>query len=400
MISPELPENEEERQKAVEEYRLLDTLPEPDYDGLTLLAAHMLDAPVSLITMLDRDRNFLKSHHGVDISESPRKVSFCGHAINAQDDVFVINNALEDERFADNPLVTGLGVRSYAGVPLVSSGKYRLGTLCVFDMKPREFSESSLLTLKTLARQVECLLELRHHNLKLTEAQELLEQRNKELYEFSAIVAHDIKTPLIGVTYLSNDLSENYAQRLGDEGSSYVGKIQEGVGSTLAYIDGILGYYTSDSLVQRGGEQLEVNELVKTLKSLIGHEENTRISFSSTTEEMFINRSAILQVLLNLITNSIKYNNNDPAMIEVDIEEDEKAYTLTVKDNGIGIPPEMLDTIFDLYVKSDETCSRISKGTGIGLCTVRKLVNKMGGQICVEQTSPEGTTMVFDVAKI
>ncbi len=399
MIPPAIPDNEKERQKAVEKYRLLDTLPEPDYDGLTRLAAGILDAPVSLITMLDSDRNFLKSHHGVDISESPRDISFCGHAINAKEDVFVIDNALEDQRFFDNPLVTELGVRAYAGVPLVASGNFRLGTLCVFDMKPREFPQSSILSLKALARQVECLLELRHHNLKLTEAQELLEQRNRELYEFSAIVAHDIKTPLIGVTYLSRDLSENYTRQLGDEGSSCVGKIQEGIDTTLTYIDGILGYYTSDSLVQRDGETLGVNELVKTLKSLIGHEESVSITFSSTVEEMFINRSAILQILLNLITNSIKYNDSETAVVTVDIEDDEGAYVLTVKDNGHGIPEEKLDTIFDLFVKYDDTHSRVSKGTGIGLCTVRKLVNRMGGDIRVDSTSAEGTTMIFDIAK-
>ena len=105
VISPKFPENENERLNAVKQYGLLDTLAEKDFDNITNLIATLCEVPISLITLLDTDRNFLKSHHGIPFNESPREISFCGHAILSNDDIFVIEDARLDERFHDNPLV-------------------------------------------------------------------------------------------------------------------------------------------------------------------------------------------------------------------------------------------------------------------------------------------------------
>ncbi len=106
MKLPEFPANEKKRQAAVDKYQLLDTLPEDQYDDITSLMSYICDAPISLITLLDKERNFLKSHHGVPFNESPREISFCGHAINSEDPITIIEDARVDNRFFDNPLVT------------------------------------------------------------------------------------------------------------------------------------------------------------------------------------------------------------------------------------------------------------------------------------------------------
>ena len=122
---------------AVRSYHLLDTLPEKDFDNITALTANICDVPISLVTLLDADRNFLKSHYGIPFNESPRDISFCGHAILEESNIFIIEDARKDNRFKDNPLVTEMNAIFYAGVRLVNSEGYPLGTLCVFDTKPK-----------------------------------------------------------------------------------------------------------------------------------------------------------------------------------------------------------------------------------------------------------------------
>lgn len=160
MISPQLPSNETQRLAEVKKYDLLDTLPEEQYDNLTSLVASICDTPISLITLMDFDRNFLKSHFGVDLTESPRDISFCGHAILDEKDVFIIEDAREDIRFHDNPLIEENGVVFYAGAPLINELGYALGTVCVYDIKPRKLTDKQINLLKLMAKQVVSLFEL------------------------------------------------------------------------------------------------------------------------------------------------------------------------------------------------------------------------------------------------
>ena len=140
MIKPGFPKNELERVSCVKKYDLLDTLPESDFDNITSLVATICDVPISLITLLDTDRNFFKSHHGVDIQESPRDISFCGHAILQEDDIFIVEDSRKDIRFKDNPLVSDYKAIFYAGVPLKNKDGLALGTLCIYDHKPRQLT--------------------------------------------------------------------------------------------------------------------------------------------------------------------------------------------------------------------------------------------------------------------
>jgi len=151
MITPEFPANESKRQAALDQLRILDTPPEARFDRLTRMAARLLDAPIALISLVDRDRQWFKSCVGLDVSETPRSVSFCGHAL-FNNQALVVEDAREDERFRDNPLVTGdPNIRFYVGTPLHSADGYALGTLCVIDRKPRTLSEEDRQCLRDLA---------------------------------------------------------------------------------------------------------------------------------------------------------------------------------------------------------------------------------------------------------
>ncbi len=157
-----IPKTEPLRLSVLRRYAILDTLGEQSYDDITMLAAHICETPVALITFVDSDRQWFKSGFGTDAKESPRDVGFCGHAILEPEKTLVIPDATKDPRFSDNPVVTGEArVRFYAGTPLVSPSGEAVGTVCVVDRVPRELNEVQLRGLEALSRQVIALLEMR-----------------------------------------------------------------------------------------------------------------------------------------------------------------------------------------------------------------------------------------------
>jgi diguanylate cyclase (GGDEF)-like protein len=162
MLSAPLPLNEKDRLEALRSYEVLDTACEASFDNIAHLAADLLGAPVSLISLIDSERQWFKSCVGLNATETPRELAFCAHAILKPDTVTVVPNALADMRFADNPLVAGHpDIRFYAGAPLVNPEGMALGTLCVIDQVPRDLSDDQALTLQRLAQTVVTTLELR-----------------------------------------------------------------------------------------------------------------------------------------------------------------------------------------------------------------------------------------------
>ena len=154
-------EGEKLRLAALKEFQILDTLPERDFDDITLLASQICETPIALVSLIDEDRQWFKSRVGLEAAETEREYAFCSHAIEG-DELFVVPDAAEDLRFQANPLVTGdPHIRFYAGAPLTTSDGYKLGTLCVIDRKPRRLSESQERAMNALARSVMTLIEAR-----------------------------------------------------------------------------------------------------------------------------------------------------------------------------------------------------------------------------------------------
>lgn len=140
MQPPVRPAAEQRRLSTLLALGLLDTPPEERFDAITSTAATLFQAPISLISLVDADRQWFKSRHGLDVSETPRDVSFCGHAV-LDSEIFVVNDTQQDARFHDNPLVTEAPhIRFYAGRPLAALNGERIGTLCIIDRKARTLS--------------------------------------------------------------------------------------------------------------------------------------------------------------------------------------------------------------------------------------------------------------------
>ena len=168
--------NENARLQALHKYKILDTDPEKAFDDLTILASHICETPVALITLIDSNRQWFKSKVGVGISETPREVSFCSRAIQ-QPELFVVPDASKDPRFSSNPfVVSDPKIRFYAGAPFTSSDGHPLGTVCVVDMVPRQLTPDQENALVALSRQVQSQFELRKN---LIELRAVLDERDR-----------------------------------------------------------------------------------------------------------------------------------------------------------------------------------------------------------------------------
>src|SRR5438034_1374607 len=188
-MSAPIPLNEVKRLKVLWQYDVLDTVPEEVFDDLTELAARICEAPIALITLVDEDRQWFKSKVGVTINETSRDISFCGHAIG-QSELFIVADAIKDERFAHNPLVTSdPKIRFYAGAPLITPDGHALGTLCVIDKVPRELRPDQKSALRVLARHVMTQLELRRRSHELAHAHKERERIQHDLLKAQAELA-------------------------------------------------------------------------------------------------------------------------------------------------------------------------------------------------------------------
>jgi PAS domain S-box-containing protein len=210
-----LPADESERLAALRAYEILDTDCERDFDDLTRLASEICNTPIALVSLIDAERQWFKSRIGLEIQETPREQAFCAFAINQPTELLIVPDATQDERFVDNPLVTGApDIRFYAGSPLLTADGHALGSLCVIDRVPRQLSPEQAESLRVLGRQVMVQLEQRRQIRLLQEAvaargaseartQELVEQQRRQartlglLHEVRTALAEELELPAL-----------------------------------------------------------------------------------------------------------------------------------------------------------------------------------------------------------
>lgn len=398
MIKPDFPQNEIERLSVVNKYKLLDTLPESDFDNITSLVATICDVPISLITLLDTDRNFLKSHHGLDIQESPRDISFCGHAILQNEDIFVIEDSRKDNRFIGNPLIDQFKAIFYAGVPLRNNDGLALGTLCVYDHKPKQLTEVQKKALIILGKQVMNLFDLRLNNRLLDESKKELLKRNAELSKFASHVSHDLKSPLANIISLTTFLKEEEGNVFTEESVEYINFIEESADSLKNYIDGILIHYKSNELLNEDKQTIALNDLFEEVKR-IHLLDDAHFKSNTRDKNVFINKAAVTQILINLVDNALKYNSSKHPEITLNYSENKNFHIFSVTDNGIGIAQEQQNEVFKLFNNNNQTDVKGNKGTGIGLFTVKNLVKKLNGDIVLKSEIGKGSTFTFTISK-
>ena len=389
-----------DRQEILNEYQIMDTMPEEEYDNVTFLASQILGSPIAFISLIDNTRQWLKSGYGVPQGENPRELTFCNHTITKPEGHMVVENATEDERFKDNPFVVNApNVGFYAGVALVDSENYALGTLCVIDMKPGVMNEKELKTLKTLANHVVSLLELRKKNKQLEDAKKLLVEKNKNLSSFAQVASHDIKSPLNNICLLSESLVNGYGDGLGDDGKEILEYLKKSSNKLKSLVDGILKHSRGEEIVEHEKANLMLNDVLDEVVDIVQFEKPYVLQKPDETIKITINRVAFEQILINLITNAVKYNDKEECILDFSWEETETHLVFSLKDNGPGIPKEKQESIFEIFTTLGQNDSFGYPGNGIGLATVKKLVELQGGEISVSSILGQETTFTFSLLK-
>jgi len=392
--------NDDLRLKALQFLNILDTQQEKEYDELTILASYICDTPVAFISLIDKERQWFKSKIGIDTKETKRSDSFCTHAIKQPNSVFVVEDATKHGLFKDNVFVKEQGVRFYAGAPLVHEDGFALGTICVLDFEPRELSDKQKIALQNLANQVVKLLELRARNENLREIQRNLREKNEQLKDFAGVVSHDMKMPLSNIIVTIDILKAKYKKALDENGFAYLNNLKQSAFKMSDYITNILLHYKSDEITDVSSkEEVDINELIENIIELLDVNDNCDINLPKNNETIRCNKTALEQILLNLIGNSLKYNDKEKIVVDVTLESTEDYYIFKVTDNGIGIPKDEQNEIFKLFSTVAERDRRGQKGNGIGLSTVRKLIHNLGGEIKIDSEPGVYTTFTFSIEK-
>lgn len=399
MVTPPQPANEASRLEALRTYNILDTLSEKDYEDITHLAAAICKTPVSLITFIDEDRQWFKSHYGTLETETKREYAFCAHALNSPKEALIIEDSRKDKRFADNPMVTGDPyVIFYTGMPLITPDGHALGTLCVIDHEPRKLSTDQLNALDILSKQVVTLLEMRKSNIELQKIKEELEMRNKELEQFASVVSHDIKSPLSGISMANQILQEQFSEALGQEGADIVNVSKRSSEKILALVDGILSFYKG-GMHSGSVEQFDITAFFDSIFSVLPTNKKYDLEYPRDGATITMNKTQLEQVFSNLISNSIHYNDKDVIQIKISFSEAPQQYFFSIIDNGIGIAKENQEKIFTLFTTIPLQAPDGKAGHGIGLSTVKKIVEINGGIVTVESTQGKGTKISFNIKK-
>lgn len=400
MIYPSKPKNESLRIASLNELQIINTEPEANYDSIAQLASYICDVPVSLITLVADDKQWFKAKFGTDLCGTDREIAFCSHAILEPDKLMVVKDTQLDPRFLDNPLVTSdINIRFYAGMPLLSSEGFPLGTLCVLDNKPHDLDDKQKDALKALAKQVESLFELRRQNLELEKIKKDLNIKNNQLKEFAGTVSHDMKMPLANMIITSDLLRAKYGHLIDETGNNYLTYLKQSSFRLSNYITDILNHYESDTLLNTHTEDFDIHDVLEQIIDLLNIKFDCEINLPEDNLLVHCNRAAFQQIFFNLIGNSLKYNNQEKIVIDITGKEENGYYHFSISDNGIGIPENKQEAIFDLFTIIEEADRSGNRGNGIGLSTVKKLVANLGGEISVESEVNKGTIFYFSIKR-
>ncbi len=399
MLKAPIPCDESLRLQCLYEYEILDTPEEEDFNEIVKLASKVCNVPISSITFIDSARQWFKARLGLDSPEGSRDTSFCGHAM-LNGAIFIVPDATKDERFQDNPLVTGApGIRFYAGVPLLSPRGGRLGSLCVTDRIPRVLDAGQQEVLIVLGKQVVKLLELHKKNLELkkvsflertqrTELERILSMQKKMI----SIMAHDIRSPLHSLKSLLQLIPDKLSQP-----GLFLEMAGNQLNATLGLLDNLVDWgqlqlmteirtEKDQSLHKIVQEVLEEAGAQARLKGLVLH------NGIDPAEQLHADENSTRFILRNLVNNSVKFTKT--GNISVTAAASGQMIEIAVEDMGIGMPPAILEQLFFGLKKFSRKGTQHETGSGLGLSLVKEFVEKMEGTIRAKSMEGKGTRIM------
>lgn len=396
MPAAEKPVNELERIKALRAYAILDTPADRHFDDLVVVASYICETPIAMVSLVDTDRQWFKAKVGLEIEQTSRDVAFCGHAI-LEDTILEVPDATVDPRFAENALVTGdPGIRFYAGVPLITSDNFALGTLCVVDRQPRELNDAQREALTALARPVVAMIEAHRAYVRV---RELAKQKD----EFLRVASHDLKSPLQAIQGASEILAL-FTER--EHSSPEMREFIAMINNRAEVMQRIIEDFLDCQALEDGQMRIECvpTDMAAVAREVVegqvGTAKHKGIALSlivaAPLRLISVDRARVAQVLENLVGNAIKFGPADTSVI-VRLSMVHDRLRCEVIDQGPGLTDEDLPKLFTRYARmsAQPTGGEISTGLGLAIC--RQLIEAHGGQIGAGNNEGRGATFWFEV---
>ena len=394
---------EEQRVAALRSYGILDTPREEEFDEIVRVVSALCGTPISVINLIDRDRQWFKAEVGLGMRETPLPASICAHAI-LQPDLFIVPDTLRDARFADNPLVTGNPhLRFYAGALLETPDGLPLGTICVLDYEPRELDENQKALLRLMAQQIMKLFELRRLNAQERSARERAETdaraigtklsdvaREAELREqFIAVLGHDLRNPLASIQ------AGAHLVKRGKLDLDEMLRLTHGsIARMSALIDNILDFARG-----RLGDGIDLTQsdvaLEPVLRQVVDElrtasPERQIVARIALDGNVRCDPGRIGQLLSNLLGNALTHGAGAP--VEVAAVITDGTFELTVSNSGAPIPAAALPKLFEPFFRGEGRGNE--QGLGLGLYICAEIARAHGGTL-VATSTPERTTFLF-----
>ncbi len=389
--------DETARLAALHEYGLVDTPPEAAFDRITALAAELFDTPIAAVTLIDADRQWIKSIVGLEPGGTPREDAFCHYTIES-DEVMEVLDPEGDDRFRDNPFVTDdPNIRFYAGAPLRLHSGHRLGALCVIDQRPRPpLTAEEKRRLKALAQIVVTEMDLRLLNAR----NELLTRRaqaaTEAKSEFLANMTHELRTPLTSVIGFNGLLAAS--PNLPERERMLAGKAKSAGEKLLTIVNDVLDLARLEAgAADLTDEPIDVAEVARSAVELFAERAQAKeialtAEIAGALPTVRGDASRLRQILVNLLGNALKFT--ELGQVSLVIAPRGGDLVMTVTDTGVGVPADQLERIFERFEQAPGAASRFG-GTGLGLAISRRLARQMGGEITVSSRVGEGS--VFTV---
>ncbi|AFZ48084.1 GAF sensor signal transduction histidine kinase [Cyanobacterium stanieri PCC 7202] len=403
-IAP-VPDNEKARINALLSYDILDTEFEEVYDEIAELASSICETPIALVSLVDETRQWFKAKIGLKARETSRDVAFCTHAI-LEEELLIVEDATQDERFADNPLVLkNPSIRFYAGAPLINPDGFALGTLCAIDTKPKTLNEDQKNALRILAKQVITQLELRLSFKKLQNYTKELRRINAGKDRFFSIIAHDLKSPfnsMLGFAQiLNNDIDDLSPEQIKEISTD----IYDTGKATFKLLENLLQW----SMLEMGNlpwrpKTIHLYDVVKDVVSLLSgtasHKNITLVNEVIKGENVYADPIMLQSVIQNIINNAIKFSHAGEKITVSSSIEDDHLMQVVIRDTGVGMTPEQVENLFEIEFCSSKPGTEGERGTGLGLLLCKEFVTKNGGTIKVESNLNYGSEFRFTVPRI
>jgi len=367
-----------DRVKKLKSLGILDTPEESFFDEIVATASLVCEAPISLITLLDEDRQWFKAKLGTDLTETPVSTAICIHTIEETNGYLEIQDLTEDSRFQNDPYVLDdPTLKSYLGVSLKIETGEKIGTVCVLDYEKRKFTEKQIDCLSTLARWTSKLIQEKAKAKVVENQLKTLELINKNLENFAYMVAHDIKAPLRNINNFSNLILNHEFSPKDSNVKDYAGFICQSSDLLGSLVDKLLNYSRQIQISEDELDFFNLNNLIEEVIYVLDiNKEELQYGINMNEVMIFSSRDILRQVIQNVISNSIKYKDRkkETQTLHIKLDKVENFYTIEFNDNGLGMSKERLDEIFELFNKDNE--NRFS--TGVGLSVVQGLLNKIG----------------------